>query len=151
MTVFPTDQGVLVIDDDLGNDAALCAPLLEAGLNVATVRDGLAAIRRLGENEFRAVVLNPMIRNGLNGFAVLNYIEQEKPELLERLFLFTPLSKETIERTAPAVLPRFFRKPAESGALAAAIVSLCGQSQRSPAKFAVLLVENDVKTASWRR
>src|SRR5215471_14174372 len=101
---FPTDPCVLIIDDDLSTDATLCVPLLEAGLRVVTARDGLAAVHRLSEGEFSAVVLNPMIRNGLNGFAVMNYIEQEKPGTLPRLFLFTPLSRETIARTAPAVL-----------------------------------------------
>ena len=40
-----------------------------------TVRDGLAALQCMNDNELPTVVLNPMIRNGLNGFAVLNYIE----------------------------------------------------------------------------
>jgi CheY-like chemotaxis protein len=119
----PIDQRVLVIDDDVSTDAALCVSLLGAGLSVTTVRDGLAAIQFMHEDGFPTVVLNPMIRNGVNGFAVLSYIEEEKPDLLSRLFLFTPLSKETIARTAPALLSHFFRKPSEGGALAAAIIS----------------------------
>jgi len=148
--ISPTDPRVLIIDDDVSTDAALRAPLLEAGLNVITTGDGLAAIQRLSDSELPAIVLNPMIRNGLNGFAVLNYIEQEKPELLPRLFLFTPLSRETIARTAPAVLPRFFRKPSEGEVLAAAIVSFCGVEGRGEdvEKHAVLVVEDDAKTAT---
>jgi DNA-binding response OmpR family regulator len=148
--ISPTDPRVLIIDDDGSADATLRALLLEAGLNVATARDGLAAIQGLSENEFAAVVLNPMIRNGLNGFAVLNYIEQDKPELLPRVFLFTPLSKETIARTAPALLPRFFRKPSEGEALAVALISFCGaeRPQGDGQKRAVLVVEDDAKTAA---
>ena len=67
-------------------------------------------MEKLRERNYCAVILDPMIGERLNGYAVLNFLELEQPETVERLFLFTGMSEQTIRRTAPSVLPRLFRK-----------------------------------------
>lgn len=122
---------VLVVDDDPSVAIALAAPLRAAGLEVESVLDGSTAFHTLTDGEYAAVILDPRIRQTLNGYAVLGYIECERPRLLPHVFLLTGLSRQTISLTAPALLPRFFRKPADLAALAAAVAEASGQCARS--------------------
>src|ERR1700674_3850690 len=87
---------VLVIDDDRQTNDALVQALTKSGLSVDTAADGFSAVEKLKEHKYAAVILDPMIRHGLNGFAVLTYIEMEQTEVLERLYVLTALSVETI-------------------------------------------------------
>src|SRR5438552_287462 len=118
------NDSVLIIDDDQPIDEALRNALTASGLLVETVVDGFSAIEKLRRQRYCAVILDPMIRRRLNGYAVLSFIEQEKPEILEHLFLLTGLSQQTIARTAPSVLPRLFRKPSETSEVAAAVLAV---------------------------
>src|SRR5436853_385203 len=97
-----TPGTVLVIDDDPATPEILRAPFAAAGVDLVAVSDGSAAMECLTNNDYCAVVLDPMIRHRLNGYAVLNFIEQEQPEMLQSVFLLTGMSEQTIRRTAPA-------------------------------------------------
>lgn len=138
---------VLVIDDDRRIDDVLISKLEAAGLPVEVVCDGLSAIEKLQLQQYSAVVLDPMIREGLNGYVVLNYIELEQPRVMENLFLLTGMSEQTIARTVPAALPRFFRKPADTGKLANAVLEHCHERPPAPSGDSVLLIEDDRVTA----
>lgn len=141
---------VLIIDDDREVDDVVCNALTKAGVVVESVANGFSAIERLRQQRYSAVILDPMIRHGLNGYAVLNYIELEQPESIEHLFLLTGMSEQTIRRTAPAVLPRLFRKqPAEAAKLVDAVLSISEPTTGAPTQptKAVLLVEDDHITA----
>jgi CheY-like chemotaxis protein len=143
-----TDDRILIIDDDAETASFLHAAFSQAGVSSETVNDGFAAMDKLREHAYCAVVLDPMIRHRLNGYAVLNFIELEKPEMLDRLFFLTGMSEQTIRRTAPAVLPRLFRKPAAATKVAAAVIAACGcYSDRPAVQVSVLLVEDDHVTA----
>jgi len=140
---------VLIIDDDRPVDEALGNTLSAAGLMVETVDDGFSAIEKLRRRRYSAVILDPMIRHRLNGYAVLSFIEMEQPEMLEHLFLLTGMSEQTIARTAPGVLPRLFRKPLDASRVAAAVLASADrlEHQRQPGR-SVLIVEDDLVTAA---
>ncbi len=144
MTLNP----VLIIDDDAVTHAALHRAFAGAALPLESVTDGLLAMDRLKDADYSAVVLDPIIHHRLNGYAVLNFIEMERPETIDRLFLLTGMSQQTITRTAPALLPRLFRKPSQVSEAAEAILAACyvDRSQRS-GRRSVLLVEDDRHTA----
>jgi CheY-like chemotaxis protein len=58
------------------------------------------------------------------------------------------MSKQTITRTAPALLPRLFRKPSQVSEAAAAILAACDRDRpRRSERRSVLLVEDDRHTA----
>lgn len=144
-------ERVLIVDDDSPAVEDLVNRFRAAGVSVDTASDGLSAIEKLGQAEYSAVILDPMIRHGLNGYVVLDFIEQEKPEVLEHLFLLTGMSKETIARTAPTVLPRTFRKPCDQMALANAVLGLAGSTPSATANsrhLPLLIVEDDPITAT---
>jgi CheY-like chemotaxis protein len=141
---------LLIIDDDAASEGALRAALETAGLRVDVTHDNLVAIEKLRSNEHCAVILDPMIRHRLNGYIVLSYIELEQPDLVGRVFLFTAMPRATIIRTAPALVPRLFRKPGEIGELIAAVIASAEprpQFARKPAKRRALVVEDDAVTA----
>ena len=148
------DDRILIIDDDAATAALLRTEFTEAGLQAESVDDAFSAMEKLRETTYSAVVLDPMIRHRLNGYAVLNFIEMEQPDTLERLFLLTGMSEQTICRTAPSVLPRLFRKPAAATKAAAAIIAACdGKHRHGPTKTraSVLLIEDDCVTANTTR
>src|ERR1051326_617946 len=111
------DDRVLIIHADAATAAALAAQ---------SVDETFAAIDKLRAWSYRAVILDPAIRHRLNGYAVLNFLELEQPQTLDRVFLLTGMSEQTIRRTAPAILPRLFRKPCALPSLAAAVIEACG-------------------------
>ena len=141
------DDRVLIIDDDVETAAALGAALADAGLAAESVVDTFAAMEKLRERSYGAVILDPTIHQHLNGYAVLNFLELEQPETLDRLFLLTGMSEQTIRRTAPAILPRLFRKPSALTNVAAAVIEACGPRTQRGARSSVLLVEDDRATA----
>lgn len=140
---------VLIIDEDAASEAALRLPLKAAGLRVEVTRHTLVAIERLKTEEHRAVVLDPMIRHRLNGYAVLAYIEQERPQIAERVFLWTVLPKQTILRIAPSFVSRLYRKSTGTSALIEALAATVQRPPDRPARIAksVLVVEDDETTA----
>ena len=144
------EKRILIVDDDPQSAAILHAAFAEVGVDADVVDDALAAMEKLREWSYCAVILDPVIRHGLNGYAVLNFLEMEQPETLERLFLLTGMSEQTIRRTAPSILPRLFRKPTGYSKLTAAIVAACAADFFQPARpnrKSVLLVEDDRATA----
>lgn len=140
---------VLVIDTERRIIDFIEDTLTAAGLSVDIVEEGWSAINRLQSGGFGAVILDPMIRHRLNGFAVLNFIETEQPPTIDRLFLFTAMSEQTIARTAPRLVRRFYRKPCDAQRLVTAVLTLCDTPlpQRESGN-AVLIVEDDAVTAS---
>jgi DNA-binding response OmpR family regulator len=145
-----TESHVLIVDDDEEAAALLISELSAAGVVVEVAGDTFAAIEKLRETKYEAVVLDPMIGEHLNGYVVLNFMELEQPETLVRLFLLTGMSEQTIRRTAPAVLSRLFRKPAATTDAAAAVIELCNRDHvaaKPDAQGSVLLIEDDSLTA----
>jgi DNA-binding NtrC family response regulator len=150
-TALMTDECVLIIDEDAETIAFLRHAFAEAGVSADAVHDACAAIEKLRERTYSAIVLDPMIRHRLNGYAVLNFIELEQPQLIERLYLLTGMSEQTIRRTAPAVASRMFRKPSAAANAADAVIAACGsaRAEREPrTRGSVLLIEDDHITAN---
>lgn len=148
---------ILIIDDD-ATTVALHLSLEEAGLSVAATSDSGTAIEMLRANDYAAIVLDPMIRHPLNGYAVLDYLEQERPGALPHVFLYSGMSRQTVARTAPCLVSRLYRKPAGLHELSAAVIRAAAPAESSaPGDSAgsVLLVEDDPVaarvTAAWLR
>ena len=139
---------VLVIDCDAGVAKELRSRLAGSGISVELSVECMDAMKRLRENDYAAIVLDPVIRECMNGFVVLSYIEMEQPALLNRLFLFTGMSVQTIQRTAPTLVSRLFHKPSGSEMLAKRIFAECApRSSGHPSDASLLLVEDDPATA----
>jgi len=122
----------------------------EAGVAFEYVEDGYAAIERLRTRPYDAVILDLVLRRGLSGFGVLNFLEQEHPAIVERVFLVTGMSEQTVARAAPELMPRFFRKPVEIDVVVHAVLSFIARKP-SPAEReepVVLSVDDDLPGAT---
>ncbi|HXH38288.1 MAG TPA: response regulator [Thermoanaerobaculia bacterium] len=116
-------ERVLILEDDRAAELILRIPLERERFVVDFVEEGYAAIEKLRAHEYSAVILDLIIHRGLNGFGVLNFIEMEQPGLLDRVFLVTGMSEQTVMNTAPLLLSRLFRKPFSYRRLVAAVVA----------------------------
>jgi DNA-binding response OmpR family regulator len=132
-----------VEDDDVAAEV-LRMRFVSSGFHVERVVEGYQAIDALRTESFDVVILDLIITAGLNGFGVLNFIELEQPELLDRVFVVSGMSEQTIVNTAPALLPRFFRKPFDDRKLVAAVKALTQPPQRPlTAEPRVLVADDD--------
>jgi CheY-like chemotaxis protein len=134
---------VLIIDGDGETALSVAAALAKSGIFAVFANDAVSAIEKLGAERYCAVILDPMIRRGLNGFAVLDFFESEQPERLDRLFLLTGMSEQTIRRTAPALVPRLYRKPSGIAALIEAVTAAVRSETPEAERRWILLVEDD--------
>src|SRR3954465_14996875 len=123
LTSVVKQDRVLIVEDDRAAELILRIPVEREGFIVDFVEEGYAAIEKLRAHEYSAVILDLIIHRGLNGFGVLNFIELEQRPLLDRVFLMTGMSEQTVMNTAPLLLSRLFRKPFSYRKLVAAVVS----------------------------
>lgn len=142
-------QRILIVEDDRAAEIILRLPLEREGFIVDFVEEGYAGIEKLQSYEYAAVILDLIIHRGLNGFGVLNFIEMERPELLNRVFLMTGMSEQTVMNTAPRLLSRLFRKPFSYRRLVAAVVAAARPeaAQRSADGHRLLVVDDDRMSA----
>lgn len=142
-------ERVLILEDDRAAELILRVPLEREGFIVDFVEEGYAAIEKLRAHQYSAAILDLIVHRGLNGFGVLNFIEMEQPALLDRVFLMTGMSEQTVMNTAPQLLSRFFRKPFSYRRLVAAVVAVVrpGADRQQPVQKRMLVVDDDRMSA----
>jgi DNA-binding response OmpR family regulator len=138
-------QRILIVEDDRAAEIILRLPLEREGFIVDFVEEGYAGIEKLQAYEYSAVILDLIIHRGLNGFGVLNFIEMEQPALLDRVFLMTGMSEQTIMNTAPRLLSRLFRKPFSYRRLVAAVAAAVrpDETRQDSGEHRLLVVDDD--------
>jgi DNA-binding response OmpR family regulator len=143
-------QAVLLVEDDPLMEMALRPEFEAAGVELDYVSDGYAAIDRLRSRSYDAIVMDLVLRSGLSGFGVLNYVEMDRPALMERIFLVSGMSEQTVGRAAPDLLPRFFRKPIDVNELVRTVLAFLAGKPTPPAKAepVVLIVDDDAASAA---
>lgn len=142
-------QRVLIVEDDRAAEIILRLPLEREGFVVDFAEEGYAAIEKLHAREYSAAILDLIIHRGLNGFGVLNFIEMEQPQLLDRVFLMTGMSEQTVMNTAPNLMSRLFRKPFSYRKLVAAVVAAVRPeaAQQEAVARRLLVVDDDRMSA----
>src|SRR3954466_10241164 len=149
LTSVVKQERVLIVEDDRGAELILRIPLEREGFVVDFVEEGYAAIEKLRAHDYSAVILDLIIHRGLNGFGVLNFIDMEQPELLDRVFLMTGMSEQTVMNTAPQLLSRLFRKPFSYRKLVSAVVGAVRPfaTHEQAAQKRLLVVDDDRMSA----
>ena len=145
LTDVVKQERVLIVEDDRTAELILRIPLEREGFVVDFVEEGYAAIEKLRSHEYSAAILDLIIHRGLNGFGVLNFIEMEQPELLDRVFLMTGMSEQTVMNTAPQLVSRLFRKPFSYRKLVMAVVAAVrpDSGRDEAAQRRLLIVDDD--------
>ena len=105
------NRKILVGDDDESIRVMVERVLRREQYQVDSARDGFEAIERLTQNDYDAILLDLMMP-GLDGFAVLDYLEEHRPELESSVIIMSanlPAASDARQmRKVGKILPKPF-------------------------------------------
>lgn len=107
----------LVVDDDAGIRVLVTRILTRRGFVVDSARDGAEAIEQLSQHEYAVITLDLMMPR-VDGFAVIRYLTDFHPEVLDKVIVMTAFGATAREQVCPPVV-RFVEKPFDIEALLA--------------------------------
>ena len=110
------ERRALVVDDDPGIRVLVTRILTRNGFVVESARDGAEAIEKLLQHDYKVITLDLMMPR-IDGFAVVKYLTEHRPEVLANLIVVTAFGSKALEKIPPAV--RFIEKPFDLNALLA--------------------------------
>jgi DNA-binding response OmpR family regulator len=105
-----TGVRALVVDDDDPIRALLATVVEHQGFDVDTARDGKEAIDRLDEDGYALVVLDLMMPR-IDGYTVLRYIKESRPDLLRCTIIASAVPETEIRKRLPEPVYRIHVKP----------------------------------------
>jgi len=111
------ERRALVVDDDPSIRILVTRILTRNGFVVETARDGAEAIEKVLQHDYKVITLDLMMPR-IDGFAVVKYISEHRPELLANVIVVTAFGPNVIEKICPPVV-RIIEKPFELNALLA--------------------------------
>jgi DNA-binding response OmpR family regulator len=113
----------LIVDDDDPIRLMLSRIVERHSFVVETARDGQEAIERLRDNCYRLIVLDLMMPR-VDGYAVLQYMKEHKPESLSRTIIASAIPESEILKRVSATNVKIRTKPFDMKQLIADIESL---------------------------
>lgn len=95
----PISLPVLLVEDEPGVMAYVCATLERSGYSVVCTESGADALRLLESGEFLGIVSDMRTPGGVNGADVHAWISRNRPELASRLVFITGdiANEETVD------------------------------------------------------
>ena len=121
----------LVVDDDDPIRSMLAKVLERLDLDVVTARDGGEAIEKIKREHFDCILLDLMMPR-VDGFAVLRYMREQRPELLRRTIIASAIPQTEILRRLEALDDGVFRIHAKPFEIATLLTDI-GDCARSAA------------------
>jgi CheY-like chemotaxis protein len=103
------ERRALVVDDDASIRVLVSRVLTRRGFVVDSARDGGEAIEKVLQHEYAVITLDLMMPR-IDGFAVVRYLTEHKPELLQNVIVMTAFGESAMSRVCPPVV-RFVEKP----------------------------------------
>jgi CheY-like chemotaxis protein len=101
----------LVVDDDAAIRILVSRVLSRRGFLVDAAADGAEAIEDLLEHDYDLITLDLMMPR-IDGYGVVKYLQEHKPELFNRLIVMTAFGPHALEKICPPVV-RIIHKPFE--------------------------------------
>lgn len=111
------ERRALVVDDDASIRILVTRILTRNGFVVESARDGAEAIEKVLEHDYNVITLDLMMPR-IDGFAVMKYISEHRPELLRNVIVVTAYGPNVMEKVCPSVV-RIVEKPFDLNALLA--------------------------------
>jgi CheY-like chemotaxis protein len=111
------ERRALVVDDDPGIRVLVTRILTRSGFLVESARDGGEAIEKVLQHDYNVITLDLMMPR-IDGFAVVKYLSEHRPELLANVIVVTAFGPNVIEKICPPVV-RVVEKPFDLNALLA--------------------------------
>jgi len=107
------EKPLVLVADDNDATATLIQALLRADFLVDRVADGQEAVHRLRNREYSAVLLD-LLMPVADGYVVLDFLSQERPDVLERVLVVTAaLSSREMDRLRGYRIRGVIAKPFE--------------------------------------
>lgn len=109
-----TNEGArraLVVDDDEAIRILVSRILSRHGFVVDAAADGAEAIEDLLLHDYDLITLDLMMPR-IDGYGVVKYLQEHKPELFSRLIVMTAFGPHALETICPPVV-RMIHKPFE--------------------------------------
>jgi CheY-like chemotaxis protein len=101
----------LVVDDDATIRILVSRILSRHGFIVDVAADGAEAIEDLLAHDYNVITLDLMMPR-IDGYGVVKYLQEHKPELFNRLIVMTAFGPNALEKICPPVV-RMIHKPFE--------------------------------------
>ncbi len=130
--MFTPPNRILIVDDDPVTLAFAARALERDSFHVDRAHDGVEAIEKLKANEYSVIVLDILMPK-LDGFGVLHYLSENRPELRQRVLIITALPGDQLAATKLEGICGVMNKPVEASELCAR-VRACAASPIKPAK-----------------
>jgi CheY-like chemotaxis protein len=122
------ERRALVVDDDAGIRVLVTRILTRNGFQVESARDGGEAIEKVLQNDYDVITLDLMMPR-IDGFAVVKYLSEHRPEMLANVIVVTAFGPNVTEKICPPVV-RIIEKPFDLNALVAQATSLAGDEPK---------------------
>lgn len=128
---------VLLVDDNEAT-CTLITALLQGDFAVEVAGDGGEAIEKLKSRQY-AVILLDLLMPHVDGFAVLDFLRDNRPDLLQRVLVVTAsLSSKQMQRVREYSVFGVMAKPFEVDALYNTVRRCAGDSDRPPLRGPLL-------------
>jgi DNA-binding NtrC family response regulator len=123
------ERRALVVDDDPGIRVLVTRILTRNGFLVESARDGAEAIEKVLQHDYEVITLDLMMPR-IDGFAVVKYLEEHRPDMLANVIVVTAFGPNVIEKICPPVV-RVIEKPFDLNALLAEATACADDATRS--------------------
>ena len=132
------DKPFVLIADDNEATCTLLIALLRNDFAVETARDGAEAIVKLTSRRYAAVLLDLLMPRS-DGYAVLDFVRSERPDMLSRTLVVTAsLTERELGRVRTYPICGIIAKPFDVEVLLSAVKRCAGDDADGPARPAVL-------------
>lgn len=122
------DKRFVLLADDNEATCTLITALLQQEFVVETTCDGAEAIEKLKSRRYAAILLDLLMPN-VDGYAVLDFLTEEQPDVLRRVLIVTAsLSPREQQRVRRYAVCGVVRKPFEVDVLFDAVRHCAGES-----------------------
>jgi DNA-binding NtrC family response regulator len=102
----------LIVDDDEPIRSMLATIVKHQGFCVETANDGDQAIESIARDGYDVVLLDLMMPR-VDGWAVLRYMQQHRPDLVPHTIIATAVPEREAQRTIPQPVFKIHQKPFE--------------------------------------
>jgi CheY-like chemotaxis protein len=132
------EKSIVLLVDDNEPTCTLMTALLQAEFEVETATDGLEAIEKLKSRQYAAILLD-LLMPVADGFAVLDFLRAERPEVLPHVLIVTAaLSSRYMQRVREYDVCGVIAKPFDVDSLFAAVKRCAGEDDLRPLRGPLL-------------
>ena len=126
------EKPFVLLADDNEATCTLITALLQSEFVVDVASDGGEAIEKLKKRQYAAVLVD-LLMPGVDGYALLDYIRDERPDLLRRAVIVTAsLSARQLQRVREYDVFGVVAKPFEVDVLQAAVQEAAAGADAAP-------------------